>query len=65
MNIEATIAMLAAGAVATLWSLWGTRRKRAFGTVTLVPWNGIMFVGVLALVLGAAHLATLLGGGTR
>ena len=65
MDMDATIVVLAAGAVATLAALWGSRRKRAFGTVSLVPWTAIMFVGVTALVIGAAHLATLFGGGTR
>lgn len=60
-----TVGVLVIGAVATLASLWGARRKRPFGTVSLVPWTAIMFVGVTALVIGAAHLATLMGGGTR
>ena len=63
--MDATVALLATGAAATLWSLWGSRRRRGFGEVSLVPWTGIMFVGVTALVIGAAHLATLMGGGTR
>lgn len=63
MNEDMTIALIAAGAVATVLSLWGSRRKLPFGRVSLIPWNGIMFAGVLALVVGIAHLAALSRGG--
>ena len=65
MDLEMTVGVLVVGAIATLASLWGTRRKRPFGRVSLVPWTAIMFVGVTALVICAAHLATLLGGGRQ
>lgn len=63
MDMDATIGLVAVGAAMTIVSLWGTRRKRALGTVSLVPWTGIMFVGMTGLVVGVAHLATLFSAG--
>ena len=61
--MEMTVGLVCFGAAATAASLWGSRRKRPFGRVSLVPWNGIMFVGVTALITGVVHLATLMRGG--
>ena len=60
MDVETTIGLVIAGGVMTLWSLWGSRRKRAPLRVSLVPWTGIMFLGVTALVIGIVHLLTLM-----
>ena len=43
-------------------SLWGTRRRRGFAEVSYVPWHVLLFVGILAFCVLAAHLVTLLTG---
>ena len=60
MDAETTIGLVIAGGVMTLWSLWGARRKRGPLKVTFVPWTGVMFLGVTALVIGIVHLMTLM-----
>lgn len=62
MNLfETVIIMLAAMAVAA-WSLWGSRRKRPLGEVSLVPWTGMLFVALVVLFVMVAHLVSLLTG---
>ncbi|MDO9489671.1 MAG: hypothetical protein Q7J32_14950 [Sphingomonadaceae bacterium] len=54
--------MLLAAAVVGA-SLWGTRRKvRRLGEVSYVPWNILLFVGILTFCALAAHLVTLTTG---
>lgn len=60
MDADTTILLLVAGAATTLWSLWGSRRRRPPGRVSLVPWTGVMFLGVTALVIAVVHLMTLM-----
>lgn len=54
--------MLLAAAVVGA-SLWGTRRKvRRLGDVSYVPWHGLLFIGILAFCVLAAHVVTLVTG---
>ncbi|MCA3255866.1 MAG: hypothetical protein INF91_09650 [Alphaproteobacteria bacterium] len=62
MDLETTVAMFAASATLLLWSLWGVRRKRPFGTVSIMPWHGMMLVGILLVAMLGAHLLSLLTG---
>ena len=57
-----TVALLVAAVVAVALSLWGTRRRRGFAEVSYVPWHVLLFVGILAFCVLAAHLVTLLTG---
>lgn len=60
MDLTTTLAVAAVAAALFLWSLWGSRRKRPLGEVSLMPWNGILFVSLIGLIFMAAHLLTLL-----
>ena len=62
MDLPTTTWLLAAAAALTGLALWGTRRKRGFAEVSYVPWHGLLFVGILAICVLAAHLVTLLTG---
>jgi hypothetical protein len=62
MDLPTTLALLAGAAALIGLSLWGTRRKRAFGQISYVPWHWLLFVGILAFCVLAAHLVTLLTG---
>lgn len=62
MDLETTAALFAAAAALLLWSLWGVRRKRPFGEVSLMPWHGMMLVAILAVAVFGAHLLSLLTG---
>ena len=62
MDLPTTLALLAVAAALIGFSLWGTRRKRGFAEVSYVPWHGLLFVGILAFCVLAAHLVTLLTG---
>jgi len=56
-----SIAATAAGAGVVIAGIFATRRRRrvAMGEITLLPWNSIMLVGMVAAVFGAVHLLTL------
>jgi hypothetical protein len=62
MDLPSTLALMAAAALLVGLSLWGARRRRGFGEVSYIPWHGLLFVGILAFCLFAAHLVTLLTG---
>ena len=62
MDLPTTVALMAAAAALIGISLWGTRRKRGFAEVSYVPWHGLLFVGILAFCVLAAHLVTVLTG---
>ena len=62
MGLIPTLAALAAAVVAFVLALLLHRRPRDLGAVTLLPYGGIQFVALVAAVLMAAHLVTLLTG---
>ena len=62
MDLETTAPLFAAATLIFLWALWGVRRKRPFGEVSLVPWHGILLVAILSMAMLGAHLLSLLTG---
>lgn len=62
MDLPSTAVLLVAAALLVGVSLLGARRKPRFGQVSWMPWHGLLFVGILAFCMLAAHLVTLLTG---
>lgn len=62
MNLYATVIIMLTAVIVAAWSLWGSRRKRPLGEVSLVPWTGILFVALVVLFVMVAHLVSLLTG---
>jgi uncharacterized membrane protein len=62
MDLETTAILFAAAAALLLWALWGVRRKRPFGEVSLMPWHGMLLIGIIACAMLGAHLLSLLTG---
>ena len=61
LDLIPTIAVLVAALGALGLAIWRQRRARP-GHPPLVPWGGVQFLAVLAAVLMAAHLVSLLTG---
>ena len=62
MTLPWTLALLALGVVLTALARWQEGRPRSLGQVPLVPPTLMLAVGVLMLVVAAAHLVGLLTG---
>lgn len=62
MNVPTTAMLMAVALLLVVSSLWGTRRRRRIGEISYVPWHGLLFLGILAFCVLAAHLVTLLTG---
>lgn len=62
MELGVTVGVLAAGAALTGFCRWYEGRPRELGVPRLVPSTLLMALGVLAMILAAAHLVTLLTG---
>lgn len=64
MDADTTLTIFAAGAALTLAAIFGDwRRRRApHGPTALLPWHGVLFVGVAMMLFMAAHGLTLLRG---
>ncbi len=63
MDLQTTVMLMLLAAAVVGASLWGTRRKvRRLGEVSYVPWNILLFVGLLGFCILAAHLVTLTTG---
>jgi hypothetical protein len=63
MDRDATLLLVEASALlvaASLLGLWW-RRRHPLGALALVPWAGLLFVGVATFAVGMSHLATLAG----
>jgi hypothetical protein len=56
MTFERTLMLMATALALMLLSLWRVRRKPVAGAPPWVPWHGVMFVSLFALIGGAAHL---------
>jgi hypothetical protein len=62
MSLEVTIAIFILAASATLISVIGARRPRELGRIWTPPWHLIQFIGILTMMLMAAHMITLISG---
>jgi hypothetical protein len=62
MDLTTTIVLMAISAAIVVLGMWGARRKRPLGEVSLVPWNGMIFVGLVAFCSLVAHLVSLVTG---
>lgn len=62
MTLPWTVALLVAGLALAAFCRWYEARPRELGKVRMLPSTALMAVGVLAFVLAAAHLVTLLTG---
>lgn len=56
-----TLTALAVAAFIAVIALWQARRARPFGSVALVPWNGLLFVALVALIVLTVHWLALRG----
>lgn len=61
MDEPTTITLIAVSTATGALALWQARRKRPFGTVSLFPWNGLLFVALVAALVLSVHLLALLG----
>ena len=63
MDRPTTLTIFAAAAVLAALAWWGDRQRRAHphGRIALLPWHGLMFVSLVALLFMGVHLLTLLG----
>jgi hypothetical protein len=59
------LVIFAAAAVLAALAWWGDRRRRTHphGGLALLPWHGLMFVSLVALLFMGVHLLTLMGAG--
>jgi hypothetical protein len=62
MGMNATLALLVAGLALTAFARWYETRPRELGEVRLLPTTPLLAAGVIASVLAAAHLVSLLTG---
>jgi hypothetical protein len=62
MGMHATLALLAAGLALAAFARWYETRPRELGELRLLPTTPLLAAGVLASVVAAAHLVTLLTG---
>lgn len=56
MGFATTLTVMTAALAIGLLSLWQVRRKRKPGPPPWVPWHGLLFVALLALIACGAHL---------
>lgn len=65
MDRPTTLVIFAAAAVLAALALWGDRRRRTHPHehLALLPWHGLMFVSLVAMLFMGVHLLTLIGTG--
>ena len=61
MNSAWTLAGLAASLLIMGLAIFSLRRKRPFGQLRLIPWEGILFVAIVAFILFARHMLDVMG----
>jgi len=59
MNFEMTIATLVAAAITVGFAFYKSRQPRKFGSPWSVPWNGVIFVTFIVILVMINHLLTL------
>jgi hypothetical protein len=62
MELGLTLALLAGGVALAAFSRWQEGRPRELGEVPLVPTTALLALGILAVLVAAAHLVTLATG---
>lgn len=62
MSLPVTLTVLLLAACLFLWARWHSQRERPLGEVSLVPHTLLQLVAIIAFVVMAAHLFTLLTG---
>ena len=62
MELWLTLALLVAGLALSAFCRWRESRPRELGEVPLVPTTPLLAVGILAVLVAAAHLVTLVTG---
>lgn len=62
MDSSTTLTLFALGAALTLTAAWGDqyRRRKPDAPSALLPWHGLLFLGVAIMLFMAAHGLTLL-----
>lgn len=61
MNQTLTLILISLTAAITLLAVFRARRPRELGKSWHLPWNGILFLGLLCLLLLARHQLSLSG----
>ena len=56
MTFETTLGAMLTAFMLGLLSVWQVRRKRKPGPLPWIPWHGVLFMSLLAVLGGAAHL---------
>jgi hypothetical protein len=59
MNLNATIALFSLGLAMAVWAAWQERRQRGLGELPLLPPIPILILGVIIMLVAAAHLVSL------
>jgi len=62
MSLAVTLVVLALAGAVFGFANWRSRRPRAPGEVSLVPWTAVQFLAAVAVLLMLAHLVTLMTG---
>ena len=62
MDMQSTVALLAAGVALALAAVLGSaaRRRAPLAWHAHLPWNGLAFAGVAGVLFAAVHLYTLI-----
>jgi hypothetical protein len=59
MSLYPTMALLALGLALASWAAWQERRQRGLGELPLLPPIPILILGVIIMLVAAAHLVSL------
>ena len=62
MELWLTLALLAGGLALAAFCRWYESRPRELGEIRMVPTTALLAVGILAVLVAAAHLVTLVSG---
>lgn len=62
MDMRLTLAWLAAAVLVAAFANWRARRPHELGQLPLVPWNGVQFLALLAIIMLLAHVVSLATG---
>ena len=62
MELWLTLALLAAGVTLSAFCRWYEGRPRELGELRLLPTTALLAIGILAVLMAAAHLVTLVSG---